>query len=213
MSAAETTEQELAAKAVAPRVTLEQVRLSVVEREFIVRGTLTLCILTLYNGFTVTGESAAASPENFDPEIGQRLAFENAERKVWPLLGFKLKDKLHVTVQSIDRIAMVCHEVNRAYCEALGDHSQRPWADAPVWQRESARKGVCLHLSNPDAGPQASHESWMAEKEATGWKYGPVKDEAKKEHHCMVPFHELPPAQQAKDFIFRAVVHAVKGAL
>jgi hypothetical protein len=89
------SEQELAARAVAPRVTLEQVRLAVTEREFIRRGMLTICVLTLYNGFTVTGESACASPDNYNEDIGDRLAFEDAERKVWPLLGFKLKDKLH----------------------------------------------------------------------------------------------------------------------
>lgn len=55
---------------------------------------LTFCVLTLRNGFTVTGESACASPENFNAEIGRRIARENAVAKVWPLLGFRLKDKL-----------------------------------------------------------------------------------------------------------------------
>ena len=61
-------------------------------------------------------------------------------------------------------IARVCHEVNRAYCEALGDMSQQPWELAPDWQKESAVLGVKLHTNNPDAGPEASHESWMAQK-------------------------------------------------
>ena len=55
---------------------------------------LTFCVLVLRNGFTVTGESACASPENFDAEIGRRIARENAEREIWPLLGFRLRDKL-----------------------------------------------------------------------------------------------------------------------
>lgn len=55
---------------------------------------LTFCVLVLKNGFTVTGESACASPENFDAEIGRRIARENAVNKVWPLLGFRLRDKL-----------------------------------------------------------------------------------------------------------------------
>jgi hypothetical protein len=109
----------------------------------------------------------------------------------------------------IDSIARVCHEVNRAYCEALGDDSQLPWGDAPGWQRESARMGVDLHLSG-DFGPEASHIGWMQEKLANGWTYGPVKDPAKLQHPCMVPFADLPREQQAKDFIFRAVVHALK---
>lgn len=110
-----------------------------------------------------------------------------------------------------EEIARVCHEVNRAYCQALGDNSQPPWEEAEDWMKTSAMNGVDLHMSNPEAGPEASHESWMAEKEATGWKFGPVKDAAKKEHPCMVPFEELPKEQQAKDFIFRSVVHALAG--
>jgi hypothetical protein len=106
-------------------------------------------------------------------------------------------------------IARVAHEVNRAYCLALGDLSQPSWADAPEWQKKSAMTGVDLHLDNPDASAAASHESWLAEKVADGWVYGPVKDPATKQHPCMVPFAELPVAQQAKDYIFRAVVHAM----
>ena len=56
---------------------------------------LTFCVLVLKNGFTVTGESACVSPENFDPEIGRNIARQNAVDKVWPLLGFSLKQKLH----------------------------------------------------------------------------------------------------------------------
>ena len=56
---------------------------------------LTFCVLVLRNGFTVTGESACASPENFDAEIGRNIARQNAVQKIWPLLGFSLKQKLH----------------------------------------------------------------------------------------------------------------------
>lgn len=107
------------------------------------------------------------------------------------------------------QIAEVAHEVNRAYCWALGDVSQKPWAEAPDWQRTSAVNGVNFHLTNPDAGPDHSHAEWLAEKEAAGWKYGPVKDEAKKEHPCFVPYDQLPSDQKAKDYIFQAVVHAL----
>ena len=57
--------------------------------------TLTFCILTLENGFTVTGESACASPENFDAEIGKKIAYKNAREKIWQLEGYLLKEKLH----------------------------------------------------------------------------------------------------------------------
>ena len=55
---------------------------------------LTICVLVLHNGFTVTGESACASPENFDPEIGRKIARENAVNKIWMLEGYLLKQKL-----------------------------------------------------------------------------------------------------------------------
>jgi hypothetical protein len=55
---------------------------------------LTFCVIVLRNGFTVTGESACASPENFDAEIGRKIAFENAKQKVWPLMGYALKNSL-----------------------------------------------------------------------------------------------------------------------
>ncbi len=55
---------------------------------------LTFCVLVLKNGFTVTGESACASPENFDEEIGRKIARQNAISKVWPLMGYELKQRL-----------------------------------------------------------------------------------------------------------------------
>ncbi len=55
---------------------------------------LTFCVLVLRNGFTVTGESACASPENFDAEIGRKIARANAVQKMWPLMGYALKEKL-----------------------------------------------------------------------------------------------------------------------
>lgn len=58
-------------------------------------GLLTFCVLVLRNGFTVTGESACASPENFDAQIGRSIARENAVQKIWPLMGYALKQQLH----------------------------------------------------------------------------------------------------------------------
>jgi hypothetical protein len=57
-------------------------------------ATLTFCVLVLRNGFMVTGESACASPENFDAEIGRKIARDNAVQKIWPLMGYELKSKL-----------------------------------------------------------------------------------------------------------------------
>jgi hypothetical protein len=55
---------------------------------------LTFCVLVLKNGFTVTGESACASPENFDEEVGRRVARANAVNKIWPLMGYELRSQL-----------------------------------------------------------------------------------------------------------------------
>lgn len=111
---------------------------------------------------------------------------------------------------NVNSIARVCHEVNRAYCEALGDTSQLSWEDAPDWQKNSAVNGVKMHLANPDATPEQSHEAWLKEKDAAGWKYGAVKDPEKRQHPCFLPYAELPAEQKAKDYIFRGVVHALR---
>jgi len=61
---------------------------------------LTLCVLVLENGYTVTGESACASPENFDAEIGRKIARKNAVEKIWPLMGYELRSKLSATLSA-----------------------------------------------------------------------------------------------------------------
>src|ERR1700741_5264223 len=99
----------------------------------------------------------------------------------------------------IERIAVVCHEANRAYCVGLGDHSQVSWNEAPPWQKDSAIDGVRFIIANPAAHESAAHENWLALKRAEGWKYGPVKDAEAKTHPCFVPYDELPREQQLKD--------------
>jgi hypothetical protein len=110
-------EQEIQAKGLtAPRVTPDDIKANIVSEFYFtaadgVRGEshmgtspagrassleqLTFCVLVLRNGFTVTGESACASPENFNAEIGRKIAKENAIEKIWPLMGYSLKDQLH----------------------------------------------------------------------------------------------------------------------
>ena len=102
-------------------------------------------------------------------------------------------------------IAQVCHEANRAYCLGIGDLTQPAWRLAPSWQRESAINGVAFHLKNPGTTPEQSHENWLAEKAATGWKYGDIKDPDKKEHPCFRPYAELPEDQRIKDSLFSLI--------
>ena len=90
-------ELEIQAKGLnAPRLNPQHIDATIKEEYYhIVPGTtLTLCVLTLQNGFTVTGESAAASLANFDEEIGRKIAKANARDKIWQLEGYLLKDKL-----------------------------------------------------------------------------------------------------------------------
>lgn len=90
-------EKEITEKGLnAPRLTPQDID-NVIDKEYYYRQpetTLTICILILKNGFIVTGESAAASPENFNREIGEKIARENARDKIWQLEGYLLKDKL-----------------------------------------------------------------------------------------------------------------------
>lgn len=114
-----------------------------------------------------------------------------------------------VRMLSVEQIARIAHEANRAYCIELGDHSQPSWEVAPEWQRTSATKGVAFTIANPTAPASASHDSWLAEKLRDGWAYGPVKDPGRKLHPCCVPFEQLSIEQQLKDHLFQAVVRAL----
>ena len=89
------TEAESAANATAPRVTLESMEAKIVSEEYVVLdNVLTICILKMQNGFFVVGESAPASPANFDPELGKKFSYENAIRQLWKLEGYALREKL-----------------------------------------------------------------------------------------------------------------------
>lgn len=110
-------EFDIAAKSTAPRVTPADIearivgayyftpsdafpsisRIPIASEHAQALSLLTICVLVLANGFTVTGESACASPENFDAEIGKKIARANAVAKIWPLEGYLLKQRLHDT--------------------------------------------------------------------------------------------------------------------
>ena len=83
-------------------------------------GLLTFCVLVLRNGFTVTGESACASPENFDAEIGKKIARQNAVAKIWPLMGYELRSKLAAQAAHDDDFPLgkACDLSGEGNCEA-----------------------------------------------------------------------------------------------
>jgi len=91
-------EKEIGEKGLtAPRITPERLDEVISSEDFhVFEGSqLTVCCMTLENGFTVTGESACASPENFNAELGRKIARDNARNKIWALEGYALKQKLH----------------------------------------------------------------------------------------------------------------------
>lgn len=108
-------------------------------------------------------------------------------------------------------IARVAHEVNRAYCRAIGDNSQPSWDDAPDWQKDSAVAGIEAHLANPGMTPEQSRAAWLAHKVAEGWVHDNHKDVTKKRHPCILPWADLPLEQRVKDHLFAAVVRAMAG--
>lgn len=169
-------------------------------------GLLTFCVLVLRNGFTVTGESACASPENFNAQVGRDIALRNARDKIWSLEGYLLREHLSRMDEDILRRARAAHEVNRIYCQSIGDNTVAPWEHAPNWQRASVIEGVKRALAG--ATPRELHESWCDFKRADGWTFGPVKDADAKTHPCLVDYDDLPEAQRVKDQLFRVAVQA-----
>jgi len=125
-----------------------------------------------------------------------------------PVAGYNV---VAATAASIVFCAQMCHEVNRAYCEANHDHTQLPWANAPDWARGSAIKGVEFLLQNPKATPADTHQSWCEQKVKDGWMLGPIKDAEKKLHPALVPYEMLPNWQRTKDALFQAVVRSFFG--
>ena len=116
----------------------------------------------------------------------------------------------YTLMSKVDRIAQVCHGLNRLWCDHNNDPSQQSWGNAPREAKDASRRAVLFHLANPDAGDAATHEAWSTDKIAEGYRYGPDKDAVAKTHPCLVAFEALPPHQQFKDRLFRAAVHLLK---
>lgn len=111
-----------------------------------------------------------------------------------------------------EQIARICHEANKAYCEALGDYSHAPWSYSDPGLRASVENGVHVYLGNPKTTPEESHTNWVEFKRSQGWTLGKFKDLDSKKHPCMVAFDDLPPEQQIKDALFAAICKVFIGA-
>ena len=106
----------------------------------------------------------------------------------------------------IEKIARLCHELNRRICEIIGDHSQQAWEDAPEIIKNSARVGVESHLENPDLTPEESHDLWMDFKLKEGWVRSATKSVEAKTHPLLCPYDELPLFDRLKDHVFSCAV-------
>lgn len=108
-----------------------------------------------------------------------------------------------------EEIAPVVHAAIRAYQKVLGQPTSPPW-DEVTWEKQSTLEGVQFALEDPTPGQQ--HNQWMRERLAAGWKWGPLKDNDAKTNPTLVPFEQLPPAEQAKDTLLIAITSALKDA-
>ncbi len=112
----ETTEAECAEGRTAPRVSLSDIKTKIISEYYYNAGdlarsfkhpehasldVLTICLVVLDNGFTIIGKSAPASADNFDEALGQKLAYEDAVRQIWPLMGFALREHLQRQVAEV----------------------------------------------------------------------------------------------------------------
>jgi len=114
--------------------------------------------------------------------------------------------------EAVVAAARAAHEANRVLCEALGQSHYGSWEECPQEIRDSVLSGVEEVRKHPGRTPRESHQAWADWKRAQGWKAGPEKSVERKEHPNLVPFEELPVAEQSKDSIFLAVTRAVLSA-
>lgn len=105
--------------------------------------------------------------------------------------------------------AMLAHELNRAYCTAIGDTVPAQWDKCHVSLQQSAVNGALFWMEHPDAPPSAGHDAWMAARADAGWRLGAKKDEVEKTHPNMRPFEALTKEQEMKDILFRGVIKSV----
>lgn len=153
------TEEELIERSQFPRVTKDEMLANIKEETFFQHGLLTLCVLTLQNGFTVVGESACAVPGNFKKDVGQRLARGDAEGKVWALMGYELKTKVSMVLNgrppsTPDLKTYVGQKVIHAKPMSRGEYNEYRGWDMPVGENPSDQ-GYLVEYADSDA-----YQSW-----------------------------------------------------
>lgn len=112
-------------------------------------------------------------------------------------------------MMTVDAIARMVHETNRAFCRAIAEPAPPPWALADDEMHASMRAAVAHALANPQLTPEENHERWRLRRLEAGWRVGPVVDRHLQQHPNLVPYAFLSAAQQAKDRLALAVVRAL----
>lgn len=155
-------------------------------------------------------DAAVAASGDGEPQLQLETRAEGEDPSP-PSLGMPLPE---VTEAVVEAAARAAHEANRAYSLFLGDDTHVAWDVAPEWQKESSRSGV-RYLIERDFEVEAGeiHQAWLDKKTAEGWTHGAVKDPVAKTHPSLLPFAELPVAEQGKDMLFLTTVANVVGIL
>lgn len=107
---------------------------------------------------------------------------------------------------SVEQVAEICHEANRAYSKSIGEEPKASWGDSSDAIKKSAIDGVLYRWANPEVSPADMHNNWLAFKQEQGYVYGEKIDNEAKTHPCIVEYSELPEEQKIKDSLFISIV-------
>lgn len=106
-------------------------------------------------------------------------------------------------------IVQVAYEINKAFCESLGDFSNKPWLEVSEEVLKSNSMLVAVVLKHPEITPEDIHNVWSLSRLTSGWTLGEEKDTIKKTHPSLKDFKDLSETERAKDFIFKQVVLSI----
>ncbi len=110
---------------------------------------------------------------------------------------------------TVEQIAEICHNANRAYQKSLGEEGVS-WERAPKGIKDSVIAGVAYRLNNPLSIPDGQHDNWLKDKIKDGFTFGEKKSIKDKTHPCILPYAQLPEEQRIKDELFVAIVDTFK---